>query len=423
MPLEIYKRRHSNECLADVLKRIGDGTLTIPRTMTQFTFLQQYAHCKCAWWIRGTNDHGKPIRTHSLKVYSKAAAEDALAKLNKPDSPSKLRVGIEGAVEDWLNQIELGENNADRTLVAYRGIIAKLTEFCKDRKLVNLTDLTVEQINALRKKWMDEGYAKTTRTNFIRVINVFFNWAVLQEKLAANPLHKIKGVHAKGGAKGMTLPLDPKGGDEVYRKFLDACHPFLAAGMRRARRGSLAQLPDNFVALVELMYETGLRISDAIAFQPDRMVINDRCGVYTTRMMKARKTEPDGTVTVYVPLALALRIKALPKISGPYAFLDTRYESIHSYIRSEVNRRMREIGDSCGLTGIRPHRFRDSFAVNRLNEGWSYDEVALALGHKDPKMTREYYSPFVESRSNYLMNRRFPQQPKVVEINKKKRAS
>lgn len=408
MALDIYKRRHG----CDVEARIEKGDIKVPKTVTVFSFLQQYAHCSCAWWVRGATDRGKAIAPRSLKVYSKAAAEEAIKKLNAPDATGSTRVAIETAVEDWLTELGVAETNP-RTMESYRNAIGKLTAFCGSKRVQWLDDIDPRVINQLRATWAEQKRAKSTRLNYLAIIGVFFNWAVKQDLISSSPLKKISGLTKATDAekKSKTLPLDPKGGEEIYRKFLDAIHPFLSCGNRRTRRGALSTRPDNFVALCELLYETGLRISDAIEFQPANMVFNDRCATYRTQQKKTRDTEDGGWVTLFIPLELAHRLKALPKISGPYVFLDDKVADPHDYITYEVNQKMRQIAESVGLTGIRPHRFRDSFAVRMLNNGRTYDDVAILLGHQDPKTTRKYYAPWVESRENALMDKLFPAKP------------
>ena len=85
---------------------------------------------------------------------------------------------------------------------------------------------------------------------------------------------------------------------------------------------------------------------------------------------------------------------------------------------------MREAGASVGIQGVRPHRLRDSFAVNRLNEGMLIQDVSKLLGHTSVSVTERYYSPFVKSRKNALIARRkalhgAAEQPNVITIKKR----
>jgi integrase/recombinase XerD len=408
MALEIYKRRHG----CDIEARIQKGEIKVPKQVSLFSFLQQYAHCNCAWWIRGVTDYGKTFPAQSLKVYSKAAAEEEARRLNRPDAIGRPRVSLAVAVEDWMTELRLAETNRG-TMESYQNSIGKLTKFCAAKRVQWLADIDPRVINQMRAEWAEQKRAKSTRLNYLATLGVFFNWAVRQEMIPSSPLKKISGLSKVTDMekRGKTLPLDPDGGDANYEKFLDGIHPFLASGNRRTRRGGLSTRPESYRALCELMYETGLRVCDAVQIRVDDIQINERCGVYTTQQQKTKNTEDGGWVTVFIPLELAHRLKALPKITGPYVFLDNRVVDPHDYISYEVNQKMRQIAESVGLTGIRPHRFRDTFAVRMLNSGRSYDEVAILLGHQNPKTTIKYYSPWVKSRENALMEKLFPAKP------------
>ena len=157
--------------------------------------------------------------------------------------------------------------------------------------------------------------------------------------------------------------------------------------------------PEVFLALLELMYETGLRRSDAIVFEPDLIRPTTLGGFeYTTEM---RKT--GDSVTVYPPAWLVEKLRALPRLDaqGRYPFYDGKGNE-QSYLTAYLNKPLRELGTSLCIFGLRPHRFRDSFAVNCLNARVTMDELQRYLGHKSRATTERYYNAFVDSRKEAL---------------------
>jgi integrase len=141
------------------------------------------------------------------------------------------------------------------------------------------------------------------------------------------------------------------------------------------------------------MYEAGLRISDAILFEPGKLKIDAEVATYTFLPYKTRRLRR--TCTTFVPLELAARIAALPALSSGLPFFDGGdLKQSAKCVRDEV----RLAGDACGVPGVRPHRFRDSFAVNLLNSGVSVDIVSGYLGHRSIRTTEKYYAPWVQSR-------------------------
>jgi hypothetical protein len=57
-----------------------------------------------------------------------------------------------------------------------------------------------------------------------------------------------------------------------------------------------------------------------------------------------------------------------------------------------------------GLSGARahPHRFRDTFAVELLQNGVSLEDVSKLLGHSSVKITEKHYAPWVKGRQERL---------------------
>src|SRR6266481_1947377 len=49
-----------------------------------------------------------------------------------------------------------------------------------------------------------------------------------------------------------------------------------------------------------------------------------------------------------------------------------------------------------------PHMFRDTFAVELLLAGVTFDQVSLLLGHRSIKITEKHYAPFVKARQQQL---------------------
>src|SRR5262249_55916227 len=95
---------------------------------------------------------------------------------------------------------------------------------------------------------------------------------------------------------------------------------------------------------------------------------------------------------------------SLPRMHGKYLFFDGRKKwkaFINTYIRIPLH----DLGVSLGIEGVRPHRFRDSFAVNELNRGTSSDDLKDLLGHGSVRAPEERYGPWVPSRLNHWRDR------------------
>ena len=85
------------------------------------------------------------------------------------------------------------------------------------------------------------------------------------------------------------------------------------------------------------------------------------------------------------------------------------------------------VGTACGLPGVRPHRFRDSFAVNLLIAEVDIKLISKYLGHSSVSTTEKYYAPWVPgcvevARRRYLESRRAMQPNDEVIVMPRKQA-
>ena len=66
-------------------------------------------------------------------------------------------------------------------------------------------------------------------------------------------------------------------------------------------------------------------------------------------------------------------------------------------------KRLQRVARRAGVEGFKPHRLRDTFAVELLAAGVSMDDVSVLLGHSSIRTTERYYAPWDLSRSNRLL--------------------
>jgi integrase len=422
--LTLYKRRHDDDCLRNLVsKGLISGTDTKKLGKSEKKFLTKFFDCRCAYWARGTNDHGKKFEAQSLKAHTREAAAAKLKELNQPDTPEAVGMTVKRAAEAWIAEQKLLRKSA-HTIWVYRQTVGFLIDICDRNRVTEIAKVTPLLIQQMRAEWVTgtESVSKiknSTHRNRMGWLQGFFSYCQrnrwVRENLA-KLAPKVPRPRADDEEQDeATMPLDLDGTETNYQKILASVHPYFAGDIgltkpsaERARTGEahspnrrtlyspLAKRPDHYYALLELMFHTGLRISDAIHFDFDGMAVDGTCGTYTTTQKKTGKP-----VTCYLPLWLVNRLAALDRISPKYIFFDCR-ASWKSYINSCVEPYLSRIGNAAGVAGVRAHRFRDSFAVNRLNRGMRLEDLQKLLGHSSIRTTERYYAPFVKSRQDRL---------------------
>lgn len=392
------------------------------------------------WHCGGKNSAGAKIDRHSTKCRDKQAAFDYLKNIDKltqaewdakwngrkePKAPEPTEtpkgLTIQAAFEDFLASVK--EDDPDKgsgTKKAYRRVLP--VEFVSPltrKGLVLYRDVRSRDCLELQQGWetriQRNGKKLSPRTieTYRRYCITMAHWLCRyrEDDAPRNPWAPVKSPEKRdltqeeidAGKKPeesiATWPLDLKGNDN-WRKIQTNVIPFLAG---RPGTGGLTNRPENFLALLEVFYETGLRRGDAIKFLPSRLKRSALGYTYTTQQGKSRGKQD---VTVFVPQELAEKVIALPGLpwrgrpsyphAGFYPFWDGSCSTTKAYMDSRVNEPLRELGKQLfgpDSHNLRPHRFRDSFAANMLNGGASIEQVAKMLGHRNPQMVRNHYNP------------------------------
>lgn len=137
------------------------------------------------------------------------------------------------------------------------------------------------------------------------------------------------------------------------------------------------------LALVNFLYSTGCRISEAASVKIDDIDFDNKKLIVLGKGNKQRVVyltkEACDTLTDYIAerddnnnaLFLSFRGKPLT----PSSFRDI----------------LHRIEDRSGVENIHPHRFRRTLATDLLNKGMAIQDVSKILGHANISVTQRYY--------------------------------
>ena len=134
-------------------------------------------------------------------------------------------------------------------------------------------------------------------------------------------------------------------------------------------------------AILALLRETGLRVSELASLMPaDLFTQERRLWVHVRgKGSKERDVPLNGLASQFLRTWLDVRPADLPTLFG----IGDRM----------VRVRLREIGRRANIDGVHPHTLRHSFARGVLDEGGNLVDIAAVLGHNSLRTTQRYTKP------------------------------
>jgi site-specific recombinase XerD len=276
---------------------------------------------------------------------------------------------------DFLEYLELEQNRSQKTIANYDHYLRRLVDFCGDSDIKKLNEETVRQWRlALNRMVDDQGQplSKTTQNYHLIALRSFLKYLAKRgiEALDANKIELAKVQRPQVGFLEA---------EELVR-LLDAVDTSNPIGLRDR-------------AILELLYSSGLRVSELVAL--DRDHINLKTREFVVRG-KGQKDRP-----VFVsPAAADWLDRYLSSRNDNYKPLFIHYSGVKDdldegmYTRLTVRSVQRLVQRYAKLAGIvkvvTPHTLRHSFATDLLRNGADLRSVQALLGHANIATTQIY---------------------------------
>ncbi len=146
-----------------------------------------------------------------------------------------------------------------------------------------------------------------------------------------------------------------------------------------------SQLARRDLAILRLLYDTGMRVSSAVALLRQNLFVRDG-------QMYVRVTVKGGKVReAPIPETATRAIEHWLSTSGHTArCVFPRPDGLGPLTTKSVNKRLEMYGKRAGVARVHPHRFRASYITAALDAGIPLHEVQASVHHEDPKTTLRY---------------------------------
>jgi len=295
---------------------------------------------------------------------------------------------ISAAVSAFLTHVKVEKGLSSNTVSAYKRDLVKFDAFARKRKLSLEAISRDDLVDFLAGLYRQKLESRTVARQLVTLRN-FFRFAQIQELIPADPSMNLESPKIR-----RTLP--------GYLR-LEEVERLLAQPNEKTPLG----LRDR--AMLEVLYSTGLRVSELISLGVSNLDAKVGCVRCIGKGDKERIVPVGrkalGIVDKYLREARP-QLCGKGKSSGtPTLFVNRRGGPLS---RVGVWKIMSAYGRRAGLrVPIKPHMLRHSFATHLLERGADLRSVQLMLGHVDISTT-QIYTHVVEERLKQIYKAHHP---------------
>ena len=288
--------------------------------------------------------------------------------INPPGQDTAPAVHQVQLVERFLDNLWAERGLSDNSLQSYRHDLLNL----HNRLAANgkpLTGATREDILALLASEIKTGKSPRSLSRYLSAYRQFFGWLLREGKIDSDPVALIE---------------SPKTGRGLPKALTEKQVESLLAS---PDTGTVLGLRDK--AMLELMYATGLRVSELVGLKLSNINLNQGVIRVVGKGQKERLVpigdEAHESLQTYLSSG---RPELLKGVQTDYVFVTTRKSGM---TRQAFWYMVRRYAALCDVSRkLSPHMLRHSFATHLLNNGADLRVVQLLLGHSDLSTTQIY---------------------------------
>ena len=268
-------------------------------------------------------------------------------------------------VREYLTYCRVEKGLAANSIESYENDLTRLREWAKKNDL-DLISLTRQDL----REWLidlgSEKLSENSKRRLISAVRGFYKFLMFDGHLTKNPAEDLVAPQ-----KGVYLP-----------RFLNQTEieMLLAAPDTSTETG----LRDR--AILEIMYASGLRVSEAVNLKINDIDIDSGIVTTTGKGSKTRRVPVGASAIEWLKSYLALRRKK-ENIEIENMFVNNNGSPMN---RQVIYISITEYAEKCGLEGVSPHTLRHSFATHLVQNNADIRSVQQMLGHADISTTQIY---------------------------------
>jgi Site-specific recombinase XerD len=290
---------------------------------------------------------------------------------------AELKIPLEKTIRNYLNYIESVRNLSANTIISYGRGLLRFAYYCRCHQVVKIEQIKPKIIFAYFSKLKREGKATSSICGIFEAIKMLVKYAALE------------GIENKSFVQILCIQ-PPKIGRKLPKVLtIEQVEKMLSMLISNPPKKYRYHLHERDVAILELLYGTGIRESELAKLRYDDVDLNNGLICVCGKGKKERLIP----MTNYAIQAIREYVKdeRRPQFeSGKnygYLFLSRSGRPLY---RHEIWRIVKKYARLAGLTKVSPHVLRHCYATHLYLKGADLRMIQKALGHSSISTTQIY---------------------------------
>ncbi len=285
-------------------------------------------------------------------------------------------MNAEGAKRQFLEYIEIERGRAVKTIENYDRYLSRYFEQMKIKSVGDITEQNVREFRLWLNRQKGTGsdsMKRRTQNYYMIALRAFLKFLRKRDIEAISP-EKIELAKLPERQLDLITPAE-------LERLMQA--PRAAFEKEKDQDKARNYLRDS--AILELLFSTGLRVSELCALNSDIDLSRDELSV---------RGKGEKVRVVFLSPAAKAAVREYLKARNDMEealFVDGRPNSLHRIIPRDVQRHLKSYVARAGITNVvTPHTLRHAFATDLLSNGADIRSVQQLLGHASINTTQIY---------------------------------
>lgn len=272
-------------------------------------------------------------------------------------------------VEQFVDALWMERGLAENSLNAYRSDLEHFQGWLESARSSRLGTVKKTDLLAYLANLVEQGKKPRSSARVLSCLRQFYQYLLREGEITVDPTLQVE-------SPSLGRPLPKSLTEEEVENLLQAADTATAEGLRDR-------------AMLELLYATGLRVSELVTLRPEQVSVTQGVIRVTGKGGKERLVplgdEAQDWIKRYVSSA---RPELLHEKPADHLFVTRRGDGM---TRQAFWYRIKKHAQQAGIRKhLSPHTVRHAFATHLVNHGADLRVVQMLLGHSDLSTTQIY---------------------------------